>query len=89
MLIEVPEGFRIEKDSSREARSIGGGQVDFHLFARDETRPRTTAQAHHSTFYGGWVVRPGSTTSPVQPDEARARALVLLMAADECERRNG
>lgn len=89
MRVEVPDGFRIEKDSSREARSIGGGQVDFHLFARDVERPLTTAQAHHSSFYGGWVVRPGSMRSPIQADEARARGLALMMAADGCDRRNG
>lgn len=88
--VQVPEGFRIERDTEREHRTIGGAQIDFHLFAREEAeRPLTTATAHHSSFYGGWVVRPGSMRSPIPADEARARGLALMMAADECDRRNG
>lgn len=89
----IPKGWRIERVEHRDylGRLGESGAVDevrFHVIdPADEERTRTSAR--FDSHLGEWVVHPGSTTQHVDPDEARARAVALLAAATEVDRRNG
>lgn len=93
MRVEVPEGFRIEREERQDFLREPRGAVRAVAFTVIETEfehaPVTTAEARFDSRDGEWTVHPGSSTSRIPPAEARARAAALLMAADECERRNG
>lgn len=94
--ITLPHGWRIEREeleryelrsNSRQVREVAfkafgpseGATPDVHV---------ATVYAIYDVYWGEWAVRPGTMTSRYEPDEARARAAAMMMAADEAEARN-
>lgn len=82
----LPEGWRIVRDESNASSRISP-EVRFQVLG-----PEGDVEADPSVRWwrsgGEWYVHPGSTTNRIEPDESRARAVGLLMAADEADRRN-
>jgi hypothetical protein len=86
-LAELPAGYTIKVE---EPRSPLREEVVFTLLADDEGEPYTVTRCTALNYKREeqWVVVPGSTTHHVEADESRGRAVLLLLAAAEVEKRN-
>lgn len=90
-MIEVPEGWRIDREERENYLFYDGPdfiEVDFKVVEIEGEDLATTTSARHDRRLGEWIVHPGSSTNWIKPNEARARAAALVMAANEAERRN-
>lgn len=88
MNIEVPNGYRIER---REDIGVITQEVCFDVIEvgyEGMTKGLTTASARYMRRHDEWLVFPGAMRSQQEPDEVRARACALFMAAAEAEARN-
>lgn len=90
--VELPEGWRIVRDertSYLDPDRVGEvAEVTFAVVRTDDDYEATKTSAVYLRREGEWSVRPGMQTSRLYPDEARARAAALVMAAEEVERRS-
>lgn len=85
-LLHLPYGWAV----IRQYREwLGGVEATFTLFdSGGDERTYTRAYlssgrgAHDDEFY----VHPGSTTSRIESEEARGRAVLMVLAAHECDR---
>lgn len=89
----LPYGYRIERHEQasrlRDPREPYLSEVRFALVETASGDVVTAPAARYDRHYGCWVVVPGSTTSKIGADEARARAAALVSAAAEVAFRNG
>lgn len=88
----VPSGWRIERRSedtalrrSVEFDVIEVGDPPIDIEDGDNDRKATTVTLRWSRRDEEWTIHPGSSTSRIEPGEARARAAALVMAAAEYE----
>lgn len=85
-LAEMPAGYTVEV-GERNMYGFMAREVQFDVMHCGErvSDPRVFEDRRA----GEWIIMPGTQPSRMDADEARARAVVLLLAAAECEKRNG
>jgi hypothetical protein len=85
-LAELPAGFTVEV-AERNMDGFMRGEVAFDVVQEGErvAQPR----AVEDRCAGEWLVMPGPQSACFDAQEARARAVALLLAAAEVEKRNG
>lgn len=85
-LLHLPYGWAVVR---QRREWLGGMEVAFTLFD-PEGDDRTYVRVHYSPGRGArdgeFYVHPGSTTSRIEPQEARGRAVLMVLAAHECDR---
>lgn len=62
--------------------------VVFETYDSRSERRVADPEVYWSSAFGAYIINPGLTRSNQEPNEIRARAAALLMAADECDRLN-
>lgn len=88
-MIEVPPGYRIERHEEVDRQTqTNVVEVTFTIYEPADAHRRVTTVSAYNDRRFGWVVNPGGSVNRCEPNEARARAAALLMAAAEVERRN-
>lgn len=89
----IPKGWHIARCEHegllRSTRERGITEVTFSVVETATGREVTKSRAELRQGEGRWIIAPGSMVGQMEPDEARARAVAFVMAAEEVERRNG
>lgn len=89
----LPEGWYVVRGSRRDFLRAREGEparweVEFALYDGDDERDIARPSVRFSSRAGEYYVHGGPQRGHFEADEATARAVVLLLAAVECERRN-